>query len=164
AGWVSWASAAARCSCSPRCSTVTRRMTWRRAVTTRPIRRRGCRRARLPRPQSRPGSAGRSNAADRLSLTNPALPVVPRETATQKEPGDGELRAPTRLVVLEGESESAQGAREGTRFGRRAGASVHARRATARREKQPREALGLDRSTGTGEPATNSIIRVIGPA
>src|SRR5438105_8911146 len=84
-------------------------MTWRRAVTTRPIRRRGCRRARFPRPQSRPGSAGRSNAADRLSLTNPALPVAPRETATQKEPGDGELRAPTRLVVLvQGESERAR--------------------------------------------------------
>src|SRR2546430_1663262 len=94
-------------------------MTWRRAVTTRPIRRRGCRRARFPRPQSRPGSAGRTNAADRLSLTNLALPVVPRETAAQKEPGDGELRAPTRLVVLvQGESESARGAREGTRFGR----------------------------------------------
>src|SRR5438034_641317 len=74
-------------------------MTRRRAVTTRLIRRRGCRRARFPRPQSRPGSAGRSNA-DRLSLTNRALSVVPRETATQKEAGDGELRAPTRLVVL----------------------------------------------------------------
>src|SRR5437899_7250005 len=100
-------------------------MTWRRAVTTRPIRRRGCRRARFPRPQSRPVSAGRSNAADRLSLTNPALPVVPRETATQKEAGDGELRAPTRLVVLvQGESESAQGAREGARFGREAEAAI----------------------------------------
>src|SRR5438034_4965008 len=119
AGWASLASGAARCSCSPRCSTATRRMTWRRAVTTHPIRRKGCRRARFPRPQSRPGSAGRSNAADRLSLTNLALPVVPRETATQKEPGDGELRAPTRLVMLvQDESESAQGAREGTRVGR----------------------------------------------
>ena len=46
AAWASWAWAAGRSSCSPRCSTPTRPTTWRRAPTTRTTRRATCRPAR----------------------------------------------------------------------------------------------------------------------
>jgi hypothetical protein len=44
--WASWAWAAGRSSCSPRCSTPTRPTTWRRAPTTRRTLRATCRPAR----------------------------------------------------------------------------------------------------------------------
>jgi hypothetical protein len=57
--WASWAWAAGRSSCSPRCFTPTRPTTWRRAPTTRTTRRAACRPARWRRAPKPPASAGR---------------------------------------------------------------------------------------------------------
>src|ERR671915_2009134 len=61
--YASWAWAAGRSSCSPRCSTPTRPTTWRRAPTTRTTRRAACRPARWRRAPRPPASAGRSRRA-----------------------------------------------------------------------------------------------------
>ena len=63
AGWGSWASAAGRSSCWPRCSTPTRPTMWRRAPTTRTTRRAACRPARWRRAPRPPAFAGRRSRA-----------------------------------------------------------------------------------------------------